>query len=102
MKKKGSFKDILETEELVLIDFFATWCGPCKSMESTIKDIAMEYSSVLKTVKIDIDKNQKLAEQLHIKGVPTFVIYKDGKQVWRQSGAMTKHELTGAIKSFQS
>jgi thioredoxin 1 len=102
MKRKGSFKEILDTEELVLIDFFATWCGPCKSMESVIKDIAIEYANGLKTIKIDIDKNQKLAQQLNIKGVPTFVIYQKGQQVWRKSGAMAKHELTKAIKSFQS
>ena len=99
MAKKSSFSKLVNSEPNVFIDFHATWCGPCKMMNPIIKQIAKERGDNLRLVKIDIDKNQKLAEKLEIRGVPTFMLYQNGKSVWRKSGAMTKAKLEQVLES---
>ena len=93
----GNFKELVGGETPVLVDFHATWCGPCKTMAPVLSELKSEMGDSLKIVKIDIDKNQQAANQLRVKGVPTFILYKGGQQVWRQSGAMPKHVLKQAI-----
>ena len=93
----GNFKELVSGDTPVLVDFHATWCGPCKTMAPVLSELKSELGDKLKIVKIDIDKNQQAASQLNVKGVPTFILYKGGQQVWRQSGAMPKHVLQQAI-----
>ncbi|GAL72477.1 thioredoxin [Jejuia pallidilutea] len=90
---KPSFNTILNTNEIVLIDFFADWCGPCKMLAPILKDVKKELGDSVKIIKIDVDKNQVLATKHQVKGVPTMLLFKNGKQVWRQSGVLQKNDL---------
>ena len=94
-----SFKTLINGEKPVFIDFYATWCGPCKAMEPTISEIASTYKGRVRVIKIDIDKNQELANKLQIRGVPTFMLFEKGNLVWRQSGGQSKTALSQIIDS---
>ncbi|NDV47195.1 thioredoxin [Paludibacter sp. 221] len=95
-----NFKDIINGEKPVLVDFFATWCGPCKAMTPVIESLGKELQGQARVLKIDIDKNEMLAGQYGIQSVPTFIIFKKGEAVWRQSGVMDKSALEQQIRSF--
>ncbi len=99
-KTMASFNDILQKNSLVLIDFSAAWCGPCQMLAPILKEVKDEMGEKLSIIKIDIDKNQAVASKFHVQGVPTLILYKDGNQVWRQSGLQPKHELLKIINSF--
>jgi thioredoxin 1 len=84
---------------MVLVDFFADWCGPCKMLAPILKDVKEDLGDTIKIIKIDVDKNQPLAGKYQVRGVPTMLLFKNGKQVWRQSGVLQKNELISIIKS---
>ena len=96
---KSSFSEIIKGETPVLVDFFADWCGPCKSLAPILKDVKSNLGDSIKVIKIDVDKNQALATQYHVRGVPTMILFKNGKQVWRQSGVVPKHDILQVIKT---
>jgi len=96
----NKFSDIINQEKPVLVDFFAEWCGPCKIMSPILKEVKDILQDKVSIVKIDVDKNQAIAAKYQIMGVPTLLIYKKGKQVWRQSGVIQKNDLVRIIKSF--
>lgn len=93
----SSFSEIINKEKPVLVDFFATWCGPCQTMSPILKQLKDEIGEQVSIIKIDVDKNKALASKFQVRGVPTFMIFKNGKQVWRQSGLVTKNELKQKI-----
>lgn len=97
-----SFKDIINGEKPVLVDFFATWCGPCKAMAPTIDAIASELNGEVRVLKVDVDKNQAVAAHYRVQAVPTLIIFKRGEAVWRNSGAMDKASLLQQLKSFMN
>lgn len=97
MAKKQSFKEIINSEKPTLIDFYATWCGPCKMMSPILENLKENMGDQMRVVKIDVDRNQKLAQALRVQGVPTLVLYKKGKIVWRESGVKTVPQLTKVI-----
>ncbi len=95
----SSFSDIINQNKPVLIDFYATWCGPCKALAPVLKQVKDTVSDTASVLKIDIDKNQALATKLNVRGVPTLILYKNGKQVWRQSGVVPKDVIINEINS---
>lgn len=94
---KGKFESIIDSNTPVLIDFFAEWCGPCKAQSPILKEIASELGEKVKVIKIDVDKNPEIAMKFHIQGVPTLMVFKNGRQVFRQSGMMTKPQIYNVL-----
>lgn len=97
---KGNFNQLISGDKPVLIDFYATWCGPCKSQDIVIKDLVKDLSNTIRIVKIDIEKNQVIAQRYHVNGVPNLALFKKGKLVWQEAGLKTKAQLTSIIEQF--
>ncbi|WP_431134604.1 thioredoxin [Psychroserpens mesophilus] len=95
----SNFSEIINQNKPVLIDFYADWCGPCKMMSPILKDVKSVLGENVSIIKINVDKNQSLAAQYQVKGVPTFLLFKNGKQIWRQSGMIQKDELINVISN---
>jgi thioredoxin 1 len=98
MKKKVSFKDLIKGEKPVLVDFYADWCGPCKAMAPILSEVISKVGDKAKIIKIDVDKNQVLAQSMQVRGVPTFILFKDGKVIWRESGMQSVRTLTELLE----
>lgn|SRR5690554_4991618 len=94
----SKFKEIIDGDKPVLVDFFAEWCGPCQTMMPVLKDLASDVGDRATILKVDIDKNPGAAKAFGVRGVPTFILFKNGKQLWRQSGAMPKSALLEAME----
>ncbi|MCM4173294.1 thioredoxin [Arenibacter sp. TNZ] len=95
---KNSFSNIINSETPVLVDFHADWCGPCKMLAPILKQVKDEMGNAIKIVKIDVDKNQTLASTYQVRGVPTMLLFINGKQVWRESGVLQKNDIVNVIK----
>ena len=95
--KQRTFGEILRTEELVLVDFTATWCGPCKMMAPILDELKSAVGPKVLILKIDVDKNPQVSAAYNIQGVPTLILFKKGKIVWRQSGVIPANELKKLI-----
>ncbi len=93
-----TFQDIINGDKPVLIDFYATWCAPCKTMSPIVEAIGKEMQGQARVLKIDVDKNQAIAQQLQIQAVPTFMIFKNGKMLWRKSGGFDKMSMMLEIR----
>lgn len=98
----ASFSEIINKNTLVLVDFSATWCGPCQTLAPILKEIKDELGEQLSILKIDVDKNQAVAAKFQVQGVPTLILYKNGNQVWRQSGLQPKSELIKIINQYSN
>ena len=94
------YTDIINSKKVVLIEFFATWCPHCAHMMPIVAQIKELLQGQVLICQIDIDKNSDLADNLNVQGVPTFIIYKDGEEVWRQNGEMEAQELLENIQRF--
>ncbi len=93
----SKFSEIINKDKLVLVDFFAEWCGPCKMMTPILKQVKDNLGNRVSIIKIDVDKNQALAARYQVRGVPTLMLFKNGEQVWRQSGLLQKDDLINLI-----
>ena len=91
------FNDIINGEQLTLVDFFATWCGPCKQMHTVLEQLKQDMGDSIRIIKLDVDKNEALASAYRIQSVPTLMLFRSGQVVWRQSGAMRLNELKAII-----
>jgi thioredoxin 1 len=100
MSNTETFGTIIKGDKPVLVDFFATWCGPCKMMQPILEQVSQQLGDQVRIVKIDVDKNQQLASQLNVSSVPTLAIFKNGEIVWRQPGVQPANVLSEKLKSF--
>ena len=97
---KKTFAETIQSDKPVVVDFFAEWCGPCKMMAPILKEVKDSVGETATIIKIDVDKNPATASQYQIQGVPTLIIFKQGKPVWRKSGVVSKNELLSILKNF--
>ncbi len=100
MKEKKNFKDLIQGEKPVLVDFTAAWCGPCKMMAPILEQFSNEMGDLIKVIKVDVDKNQSASMAYQIQGVPTLILFQKGKIVWRQSGVVPAHQLKQIVNQY--
>jgi thioredoxin 1 len=98
MEANSTFGDIIKGAKPVLVDFFAEWCGPCKMMAPILKEVKDMVGESATIIKIDVDKNQELADALRIRGLPTLMIYKEGQMIWRQSGELDANTIIALVQ----
>lgn len=93
----SSFDQLIQSKKPVLVDFFATWCGPCKMLSPILKEVKDQLGDQILIIKIDVDKNQPVASQYQVRGVPTMILFQNGKQLWRQSGVLDKNTIINIV-----
>ncbi len=96
-KMKTSFQDIIQSDSLILVDFYATWCGPCQMLAPILKQVKDNLGDRVTVLKIDVDKNQEIATLFQVRGVPTLLLFRKGKVLWRQSGLQSKEALVSIL-----
>ena len=97
-----SFKNVINGDKLTLVDFFATWCGPCKLMHPILEQLKHEMGDRIRIIKVDVDKNEPLVMQYRIQSVPTLMLFRSGESIWRQSGAMRLDDLKTLIAQYST
>ena len=98
--KKETFSDIVNSGKVVLVDFFAEWCGPCKMMQPILQELSGMIDDRVRIIKIDVDKNPMASSTFQIRGVPTLMIFKDGNIKWRQSGVLSANQLKDVLDTI--
>jgi thioredoxin 1 len=94
------FSDIINGDKPTLVDFFAEWCGPCKTMKPILEDLKHSVGDSSNILKIDIDKNQNVAAAYQIKSVPTLIVFKNGQIKWRLSGVVSAKQLESILRTY--
>ncbi len=94
----GNFAEIINSETPTLVDFTASWCGPCKAMVPVLDEVKSKMGKDVRIIKVDVDKNPKVADKFKIRGVPTFILFKKGELIWRQSGGMDTQTMISKIR----
>jgi thioredoxin 1 len=97
-----SFGDLIRSEQPVLVDFYADWCGPCKAMDPTIKEVAKSIQGKARIVKVNIDANEQVAQAFSVNAVPTFILFRKGEILWRHPGMIDKTKLVSVIEKYAS
>ena len=94
----SSFQEIINSEKPVLVDFFAEWCGPCKTMAPILSKVKTQIGDKASIIKVDVDKNPAAASTYQVRGVPTLILFKKGQIVWKESGVISEQQLANVIK----
>ena len=97
-----TFADLTNTDKPVLVDFYADWCAPCRAMKPVLEDLKTQMGEEISIFKIDVDQHQMLAERYGIRSIPTLILFKDGKPVWRKSGMASSKKKKKAVLQFQT
>ncbi len=97
---KSSFKDLINSDTPLLIDFYADWCGPCKQFAPIIDELKDEMGDTVRVIKIDVDKNQPLSQKLKVMSIPTVMIYQNGERKYEGKGMHTKDDLMRKLKAL--
>lgn len=95
-----TFNDVINSGQLVLADFFATWCGPCKAMHPVLEQLKAQLGDRVRIIKVDVDKHGILAEEYNVQAVPTLILFRSGQVLWRQSGAMPLNQLLSVVNQY--
>lgn len=96
----SNFQEIIQSNKPTLVDFYATWCGPCQSLSPILESIKYDFKEKIKILKIDVDKNIDASNKFKIRSVPTLILFKNGEIIWRINGALSKNELKTKIETF--
>ncbi len=94
---KGKFDSIINDSRPVIVDFHAIWCGPCKMQSPILKEVASELGERVRVIKIDVDNNAQIASRYSVQSVPTIIVFKDGRAIWRQSGVVSKNQIKSVL-----
>lgn len=94
----SSFSELINSSKPTLVDFFAEWCGPCKMMKPVLEELKSQVGDSATIIKVDVDKNPSVAMHYGIQGVPTLILFKEGKILWRQSGVVLANKLQYIIQ----
>ena len=98
---KKSFSELINSPGMpVLVDFYADWCGPCKTMAPILQQVAAEHAGKVKIIKIDVDRNQGVAQQYRVQSIPTLILFHQGKVLWRQSGVVPSGQLKLVLQQY--
>ena len=95
----GTFQELIKGDVPVLVDFHADWCAPCKIMNPILKNIKKKFGDQLKIIKINVDNNQQVSNKFQVKGIPTFILFKNSEILWKQSGVINESSFTEIIKT---
>ncbi len=98
----NAFQQVIHSDKPVLVDFFATWCGPCKTMSPILEQVKQSLGDAVTIIKVDVDKNPQAAGAYGVQGVPTLILFKNGQVKWRQSGVLQASALVNVIKQHQA
>jgi len=92
------FNTLINENQLILVDFYADWCGPCKAMSPILQEVKSILKEEIRIIKINVDQYQDLASEFSVRGVPTLILFKQGKMLWRQSGVLAAKDLVSIVK----
>ena len=93
------FNEIIQSNDLVLVDFYADWCGPCKMMSPVLQEVKATMKEAVKIIKVNVDQHQDLASHFMVRGVPTLMLFQEGKMLWRQSGVLSAQDLVKIVST---
>ena len=96
----SQFHELINRNTPTLVDFYADWCGPCKMMPPVLKEVKNEVGESVNILKVDVDKNQKAANKYGIRSIPTLILFKNGKIMWRKTGVAQAREIKNAVKQI--